>query len=147
MIGDRCRHKSYCAFYRRIVTHYYSGSTGSVWMDTHEPGAVQYRVSIRTRLQLKCCEISFVHNIHCCCKVALKFCTEHGNITALICAKFQNDWVTDKWAISKLEFVRFWFLTCIQWTHEQNSVDVTYILYIFIVFCSRTLCIVFCQTL
>ena len=28
------------------------------------------------------------------CPIVLKFCTEHGSYSAVLCAKFQNDWTT-----------------------------------------------------
>ena len=38
----------------------------------------------------KSCEIYFVNNIHFCCPILLKFCTEHGSDTAMLFAKFQK---------------------------------------------------------
>ena len=42
-------------------------------------------------LKLKSREISFIHNINLSCLIILKFYTEHGSITAVLCAKCQND--------------------------------------------------------
>ena len=39
-------------------------------------------------------EVAFVHNLFCVCAIILQLCTEHGSITAVFCAKYQNDWVT-----------------------------------------------------
>ena len=36
----------------------------------------------------------FVHNLNFNRPIILKFCTEHGSDTAVLCAKFQNDWTT-----------------------------------------------------
>ena len=44
-----------------------------------------------THPKLKCHEISFVHKIRCRSPIVLKFCTEHGSDTAVLCAKFQNN--------------------------------------------------------
>ena len=49
-----------------------------------------------THPKLKSREISFVHNVRFSCPIFLKFCTEHGSITAVLCAKFQNDWVAQQ---------------------------------------------------
>ena len=37
-------------------------------------------------------EISFGDNIHHSWWIVLKFCTEHGSVTAVLCAKFQKDY-------------------------------------------------------
>ena len=42
-------------------------------------------ISSNSSGKLKFCKISFIHNIHISYKVVLKFCTEHGNITAVLC--------------------------------------------------------------
>ena len=47
-----------------------------------------------THLQIKSREIWFVHDIHISSLITSDFCTEHGGITAMLCAKFRNDWVT-----------------------------------------------------
>ena len=41
-------------------------------------------------LQLKSREIALAHNLFPSCQIVLKFCTEHGSITAVLCANFQN---------------------------------------------------------
>ena len=46
-------------------------------------------------LKLKSRKISFIHKISYCCPITSKLCTDHGNITAMLCAKFQNDWTTE----------------------------------------------------
>ena len=46
--------------------------------------------------KLKSREISFVFDIRFSCLITLKFCTEHGSITAVLCVQFQNDWATVK---------------------------------------------------
>ena len=49
-----------------------------------------------THIKLKSREISFVLNIRLDKQIVLIFCTEHGSIIAVLCAKFQYDWKTDK---------------------------------------------------
>ena len=46
-------------------------------------------------LKLKILQILFAHNSCLNCQIILKFCTEHGSITAVLCAKLQNDSTTD----------------------------------------------------
>ena len=44
-------------------------------------------------LKLESHEILCVHNFLYSCLIALAFCTEHGNITAVLCSKFKYNWV------------------------------------------------------
>ena len=37
------------------------------------------------------CDIYDAHNLLMGCQIILKFCTEHGSGTAMLCAKFWND--------------------------------------------------------
>ena len=55
---------------------------------------------------LKFHENYFAHNLLHCRSIILKFRTERGSDTAMLCAKFQNDWPIwkDEWG-----FVRFKF--------------------------------------
>ena len=41
----------------------------------------------------------------------VKFCTEHDSITVVLCAKFQNDWATEKYSMGKQDFSRLEFDT------------------------------------
>ena len=62
---------------------------------------------------LGCCvvntktQISFVHNIRFNCPIGLKFCTEHGSNTAVLCATFQSDRWTGAWVMGKRDFASF----------------------------------------
>ena len=60
-----------------------------------------------THPKLKSCGNSFVHNIRFNCPIVLKFCTEHDSITVVLCAKLQNDWITNEYAMGKRVFSRF----------------------------------------
>ena len=42
------------------------------------------------------------------CPIVLIFCTEHSSITAVLCAKLQNDWVTEIDIMDEQDFKRFW---------------------------------------
>ena len=63
------------------------------------------RYTSETHPKPKTFENLLIHNIHFRCSVILKFCTEHGNITAMLWTKFQNNWATDV-------FMRFEFKMC-----------------------------------
>ena len=60
-----------------------------------------------THIQLKSREISLANNLLHNNPVVLKFGTEHGSITAVLCAKFQNDWRTETNLMDKRGFARF----------------------------------------
>ena len=47
--------------------------------------------SSEMHLQTKSHEILFAHSWLLICKTVSKICTEHGSITAVLCANFQND--------------------------------------------------------
>ena len=50
----------------------------------------------KNHLKLKSGEISFFYNIHLSSLIILKFGTEHGSEPVMPCAKFTNDWSTDR---------------------------------------------------
>ena len=60
-------------------------------------------------LKLKFHEISFAHNSCFSSPIALKFCTEHDSVTAVLCAKFQTDWTIETDVMDERDFVRFEF--------------------------------------
>ena len=62
-----------------------------------------------TRHKLKFREISFVRNTCVICPNALNFCTKHGSDTAMLCAKFQNDWIIDTDVMDECDFAIFEF--------------------------------------
>ena len=72
-------------------------------------GLVQYRISVRNSSKLKSHEISFAHNSCFSWPIPLKFCTEHGSITAVLCAKFQTDWIIEMDVMDERDFARFEF--------------------------------------
>ena len=57
-------------------------------------GLIQYRVPARNQSKLKSREISFARNALLSNQIILKFYTEHGSDTAVLCAKFENDLTT-----------------------------------------------------
>ena len=51
----------------------------------------------------------FVHSYLLNYSIVLKLCTEHGSITAVLCAKFPNDWTTEIIALDERVSARFEF--------------------------------------
>ena len=62
-----------------------------------------------THLKSKSCKNSFALNSYLNWPNVLKFCTEHSSITAVLCAKFRNDWAIETDVMDKLDFTRFEF--------------------------------------
>ena len=60
-----------------------------------------------TETHIKSREISFAHSYSFSYPIMLKFCTEHGSITAVLCAKFQNDWTSYMGVMDERDFTRF----------------------------------------
>ena len=69
----------------------------------------------KTHLKPQSCRILFAHNSFLCYPIILKCCTEYGSDTALLCAKFQNDWATDTNATEEWHFTRFEFNVGFGW--------------------------------
>ena len=63
-------------------------------------------VTSETKLQLNSHKISFTRNIHFSQWMRLKFCTWHGNMTAVLYAKLQNDSSNKKEDMNKRTFAR-----------------------------------------
>ena len=62
-----------------------------------------------THLKLKSCDIWFVHKSSLSRPIVLQFCTEHGRITGVLCAKFLNVWTIETDVIDERDFTRFEF--------------------------------------
>ena len=60
----------------------------------------------------------FFLNILVSCQIVLKSCTEHGSITAVICAKYQNDSTSKKYVVDKRDFEKFGFNNQLRRTFE-----------------------------
>ena len=80
-----------------------------------------------TRLKLKSREISFAHNVLISCQIALKICTGHGSITAVLCVNFQNDLITETDVMDERDFTRFEFWTDVPYCN--SPVHIYYICY------------------
>ena len=72
-------------------------------------GLLPKRISPEIHLKLKSCQISFVYYIHSICPIVLMFCTEHSSDAAVLCAKYQNNWASEKWVLEKHGHLRFEF--------------------------------------
>ena len=55
------------------------------------------------------CQIPFAHNSFISCQIVLKFCTEHGSVTAMLCTKFQNDLISEMDVMNEQNLPRFKF--------------------------------------
>ena len=61
-----------------------------------------------THLKPKYSEISPTHNQFLKCSIVLKICTEHGSNTAVLCAKFQNDWINRNGCCGRTKLHELW---------------------------------------
>ena len=52
-------------------------------------------------------EISFAHNFFLISMIILKIFAAHSSTTGMFCAKFRNDWATNKQIMDKRDFVTF----------------------------------------
>ena len=68
------------------------------------PMCSQYRISRNTHLKFKYCEFTISRNSLFICPIIWKCCTEHGSYTAVLCAKFKNDWATDNDVMDEWDF-------------------------------------------
>ena len=57
-------------------------------------------------IKLKSRDILFVYNIRFNNPIVLKFCTEHGSYTVVLCTKFQDDWIIETDVMDKRDFAR-----------------------------------------
>ena len=87
-------------------------------LEFHEPhqicrcpgGLSQYRISLQIHIQLKSHESLYAHILSLNCQIILKLCTEHGSITAVLCANCWNDLTTEMDVLDELVFTRFEFM-------------------------------------
>ena len=77
-----------------------------MWV-TRIMGLLQCVISLPRKIKSheSCLPKPFFHNY----LIILKFCTEHGSDTAMLCAKFLNDWATernvmDEWVFARSQF-------------------------------------------
>ena len=60
----------------------------------------------KTHRKHKSREISFAHNLFFIYQIVLKFYTEHGGITAVLCAQFHNDLAIKMDVMDERDFAR-----------------------------------------
>ena len=71
-------------------------------------------------LKLNSRKISSFRNLFLSCAIILKFCTEHGSDTAMLCANFQNDWTTEVCVIGERDSAR---LVAWHFPHEMVQAE------------------------
>ena len=76
-----------------------------------------------THLKLKSREISFAYTLFLSYPIVLIFCTGHGSITAVLCAKYQNDRQL-KWVLLTNEISRDLSLGWVSWGLYYVACDV-----------------------
>ena len=100
----------------KVITRYYTVQYITIlritwhWQVSKPWRLLHYRKSVgKTHLQLKFRIISFVNDLLLSQQIVLKFCIEHGSITAMLCVKCQNDLTSEIDVMDKRDFVRFEF--------------------------------------
>ena len=73
----------------------------------HQSGQL-YNVGYPCETHLKTQNL-FAYNLSLSSPVVLQFYTEHGSDTAVLCAKFQNEWTTETNVMDEQDFARFDF--------------------------------------
>ena len=95
-------------YYREdhFLPHIMVMGVDQTWMDSNlcleNPGYwwnIRYPSDTRRKLKLR--KILMFIIIRVVCQIDLIFCTEHDNIIAVLCAKFQTDWAIPKYARDK----------------------------------------------
>ena len=115
-------------------------------LEENPPGLVVIQhIPTKHILHFKFRPISSVHNIYLVCSIILKFCTEHDSITAVLCAKFQNDQVIARLVIGKWflwDLSSRWVLQgyCIMWQLLGSFMYTRTQLYDMIVHCVKLSC-------
>ena len=88
------------AWCHQATSHYLS----QCWPRSMSPNGV----TRPQRVKHKSVEFSYAHILHFSCQIILKFCTQHGSITAMLCAKFQNDLTTEMDVYGWMRFHEIW---------------------------------------
>ena len=65
-------------------------------------------------------KMPFAHNSLLICQIVLKVCGEYGNITAVLCANFQNDYTTQMDALGKRYTHRIHYINGSGWQMKSN---------------------------
>ena len=69
----------------------------------------RYNIPRKTHVKLGCFKISSPLYSYCNCLIILKFYTEHGSDTAMLCVKFQNNLTSEIDTVDEWDFMRFDF--------------------------------------
>ena len=81
--------------------------THTIYPKCQSWGTEQPPYAAKIQLTCKSCEIKLACNISFAWCIILKFCTEHGSNTAMLCAKFENYTSIAKWLIDRHDLERF----------------------------------------
>ena len=73
-------------------------------------------------INLKSLENLFAHDLLLSCHIVLKFCTEHGSATAMLCANFQNDMASETDVLDERDFSRFELSSDILHRHSLQDI-------------------------
>ena len=76
------------------------------WAPGMDRDPVQYGYPSQTHHELKFHKNSTSYNLFLSRPIILNFCTEHGSDTAVLCAKFQNDWTTCRVVVEEWDFAK-----------------------------------------
>ena len=91
----------------------------------HDRGAVTIQDPLPSEIhpKLKFREISFTNKVLRSCQIISKFCTEHGSVIAVLCAKFRNDLTTEIGLMGERDFARFEFKMIFVWISYIATVN------------------------
>ena len=94
----------------RSVTSWVADAQFQITPNISDPaGCCNISYRSETHTELKSREISFAHNSLLSCQIVLKFCTEHGSITVVPFANFENELTTEVDVMDDRNFVIFEF--------------------------------------
>ena len=96
---------------------------------------LQYRDWVQTHYQLKSFNNLIIHSFFLNPWILLKFCTEHGSHTAVLCAKFQKDSWTVINVIGSGDIAKFHNKTDFRWITHIVTDHAIYII-VFLMGCS-----------
>ena len=98
-----------------VLRWIYDGELEDTYHEVSGARLCATRYLSETHLIPKSVEIWFAHSLFLNYLIILKFCTEHGSFTALLCAKFQNDLTTEMDVMDERDFARFEFKMSFGW--------------------------------
>ena len=108
---QRSKAWAWCWLYDKSTKAAYRSTAITICFHPHRSHTNTYDTS-ETHLILKSRKVSFDHNINFSRRILLKVCTEHGSITAVLCANFQKDSPTKKGTMDEFRIgLLYWNVT------------------------------------